>query len=40
MIINGPSTNFKLKRNKKMSLKGGKVMVDGQKIGSSEVFVK
>ena len=30
MIINGSTTNFKLKRNKKMSLKGGKGMVDGQ----------
>ena len=30
MLINGPSTSFKLKINKKLSLKGGKGMVDGQ----------
>ena len=30
MLINGPSTNLKLKWNKNLSLKGGKGMVDGQ----------
>jgi len=30
MLINGPSTNLKLKLNKNLSLKGGKGMVDGQ----------